>query len=53
MCIRDRLNSKIPNVENKTYLDEDSINDEVQMINDYVEFKLFKNIMNRNKRKIQ
>ena len=47
------LNSKIPNVENKTYLDEDSINDEVQMINDYIEFKFFKNIMNRNKRKIK
>ena len=42
-------NSEIPNVENKTYLDEDSINDEVQMINDYIEFKFFKNIMNRNK----
>ena len=28
-----------------------SINDEVQMINDYIEFKFFKNIMNRNKRK--
>ena len=47
------LNSKIPNVENKTYLDEDSINDEVQMINDYIEFKFFKNIMNRNKSRIK
>ena len=47
------LNSNIPNVENKTYLDEDSINDEVQMINDFIEFKFFKNIMNRNKRKIK
>ena len=47
------LNSEIPNVENKTYLDDDSINDEVQMINDYIEFKFFKNIMNRNKRKIK
>ena len=47
------LNSKILNVENKNYLDEDSINDEVQMINDYIEFKFFKNIMNRNKRKIK
>ena len=48
-----KLNSKIPNVENKTYLDEDSINDEVQMINDYIEFKFFKNIMNRNKSRIK
>ena len=47
------LNSEIPNVENKTYLDDDSINDEVQMINDYIEFKFFKNIMNKNKRKIK
>ena len=31
-------------------LDDLSINDEVQMINDFIEFKFFKNIMNRNKR---
>ena len=47
------LISEIPNVENKTILDDDSINDEVQMINDYIKFKVFKNIMNRNKRKIK
>ena len=47
------LNSEIPNVENKTNLDDDSINDEVQMINDYIEFKFFKNIMNRNKSRIK
>ena len=47
------LISEIPNVENKTNLDDDSINDEVQMINDYIEFKFFKNIMNRNKRRIK
>ena len=45
------LNSKIPNVENKTNLEDESINDEVQMINDYIEFKFFKNIMNRKIRK--
>ena len=28
-------------------------NDEVQMINDYIEFKFFKNIMNRNKSRIK
>ena len=47
------LNSEIPNVDNKTYLDDDSINDEVQMINDYIKYKFFKNIMNKNKRKIK
>ena len=31
-------------------LDDLSINDEVQMINDFIEFKFFKNIMIRNKR---
>ena len=46
------FNSEIRNIENKTYLDEDSLNDEVQMINDYIEYKVFKNIMNRNKRNI-
>ena len=52
-CIPNKaLNSEIPNVINNTNLDDESINDEVQMINDYIEFKFFKNIMNRNKRKI-
>ena len=44
--------SEIPKVEDNINLDDNSINDEVQMINDYIEFKLFRNIMNRNKRKI-
>ena len=47
------FNSKIPNIEDNNKLDIDSINDEVQMINDYIEFKFFKNIMNRNKRIIK
>ena len=47
------LNSEIPNVENKTNLDDESIKNEVQMINDYIEFKFFKNIMNRKIRKIK
>ena len=47
------LNSEILNFENKTNLDDESINDEVQMINDYIEFKFFKNIMNRKIRKIK
>ena len=46
-------NSEIPNVENKPTLDDESIKDEVQMINDYIEFKFFKNIMNRNKSRIK
>ena len=46
------LNSELPNVGNKTKLADDSINDEIQMINDYIEFKFFKNIMIKNKRKI-
>ena len=28
------------------------INEEVKMINDYIEFKLFKNLMNKNKKNI-
>ena len=47
------FNNEIPKVEDNIYLDDESINDEVQMINDYIEFKFFKNIMNRNKRKIK
>ena len=33
-------------------LDEYSMNDEVKMINDYIEFKLFKNIMLKHKKDI-
>ena len=40
-------------VEDNNHLDDESINDEVQMINDYIEFKFFKNIMNRNKSRIK
>ena len=40
-------------VEDNNYLDDESINDEVEMINDYIEFKFFKNIMNRNKSRIK
>ena len=41
---------------NKSHIDSDNINldenyikNEVQMINDFIEFKFFKNIMNKNK----
>ena len=47
------FNNEIPNFEDNTNLDDESINDEVQMINDYIEFKFFKNIMNRNKSRIK
>ena len=47
------FNNEIPMVEDNNHLDDESINDEVQMINDYIEFKFFKNIMNRNKRRIK
>ena len=34
----------------KKSFDENCIKDEVQMINDFIEFKFFKNIMNKNKK---
>ena len=45
------INSEIPIDEDNINLEDGSIKDEVQMINDFIEFKFFKNIMNRNKRK--
>ena len=45
-------NTKIPTEEYKLNLDYDSMDDEVQMINDFIEFKFFKNIMIRNRKKI-
>ena len=57
---RDRLlisnissNSEKNYFEDSLNLNNGSIKDEVQMINDFIEFKFFKNIMNRNKRKIK
>ena len=46
------INSEMPIDEDNINLEDGSIKDEVQMINDFIEFKFFKNIMNRNKRKI-
>ena len=34
-------------------LDENYIKNEVQMINDFIEFKFFKNIMNQNKKNLR
>ena len=45
------INSEMPIDEDNINLEDGSIKDEVQMINDFIEFKFFKNIMNRNKRK--
>ena len=47
------FNNEIPMIEDNNHLDDESINDEVQMINDYIEFKFFKNIMNRNKSRLK
>ena len=46
----ENLNSEIYNVEDNLNLDNSAINDEIQMINDFIEFKFFKNIMNNNKK---
>ena len=46
-------NTKMPTEEYKLNSDYDSMDDEVQMINDFIEFKFFKNIMKRNKRMIK
>ncbi len=43
-------NGEIPNNDDNINIVNGSINDEVQMINDFIEFKFFKNIMNRNRR---
>ena len=40
------------NNEDDINLENGSINDEIQMINDFIEFKFFKNIMNSNKKRI-
>ncbi len=47
----DYLNSGEQKINDNFNLDEDYIKDEIQMINDYIEFKFFKNIMNKNKNK--
>ena len=51
------INNNISN--NKSHIDSDDLNldesyikNEVQMINDFIEFKFFKNIMNKNKKNI-
>ena len=45
-----KISCEMPYDEDNYNLDDSSLNDEVQMINDFIEFKFFKKIMNRNKR---
>ena len=47
-----KFNSEMSNNEDNINLEDDYIKDEVQMINDFIEYKFFKNIMKKNKRKI-
>ncbi len=47
------FNCKMPNDEENINLENGRIKDEVKMINDFIEFKFFKNIMNRNKTRIK
>ena len=44
-------NNKINNENININLDETNIDDKIQMINEFIEFKLFKNIMIKNKNK--
>ena len=43
-------NSETPIDKDNINLEDGSRKEEVQMINDFIEFKFFKNIMNKNKR---
>tara|TARA_Y100000741_G_scaffold358179_1_gene337009 strand:- start:60 stop:392 length:333 start_codon:yes stop_codon:yes gene_type:complete len=45
--------SEMPKDVDTINVDNVSINEEVQMINDFIEFKFFKKIMIRNKRNIE
>ena len=46
----DNINNKKVNLDNNFNLDKSFIKDEVQMINDFIEFKFFKNILIKNKK---
>ena len=47
--LNNSFNNEFHNENENVDLEESSIKDEVQMINDFIEFKFFKNIVNRNK----
>ena len=44
------FNSKTKKEDENINLNENYFKDEVRMINDYIEYKFFKNIMNKNKK---
>ena len=50
LSINNIMNSK--KNKNKSYSEDKFVEDEVKMINDFIEFKLFKKIMNKKKRNI-
>tara|TARA_S200000501_G_scaffold12065_1_gene10687 strand:- start:60 stop:428 length:369 start_codon:yes stop_codon:yes gene_type:complete len=52
LTVHKAFNSEMPNDEDNINLEDGSMNHEVQMINDFIEFKFFKNIMEKNNRKI-
>ncbi len=53
LLINNNIFNNKSNIDNdKLNLDKNYIKDEVQMINDFIEFKFFKNIMNKNKKNI-
>tara|TARA_Y100000991_G_scaffold19335_1_gene12625 strand:+ start:441 stop:803 length:363 start_codon:yes stop_codon:yes gene_type:complete len=43
-----KFNNENDNIEESFNLKDISITDEVKMINDFIEFKFFKNVMNKN-----
>ena len=53
LTANNKLSCEMPYDEDNFIFDEGSLNDEVQLINDFIEYKFFKNIMIRNKRKIK
>ena len=50
LLITNNINNAINNENNKFDSKEVYKNEEIQMINDFIEFKFFKNIMNKNKK---
>ena len=46
------FNNEVTKENDKFPLDKSNIKDELKMINDFIEYKFFKNIMNKNKNNI-
>ena len=54
LLIRNNISNKKTHINNDNLnLDESYMKNEVQMINDFIEFKFFKNIMNQNKKNLR